>query len=58
MRDFVDSDNAKDSVNRRSRTGFIVLLKNAPVFDCSKKQESCETSSFGSEFIEMKSCCE
>ena len=37
---------------------LLFLLKNAPIFVCSKKQESCETSSFSSEFIEMKSCCE
>jgi hypothetical protein len=58
MRAFVDSDHAGDSITRRSRTGFIVFLNNAPIFVHSKKQGSCETSSFGSEFIAMKSCCE
>ena len=58
MRAFVDSDHARDSITRRSRTGFIVFLNNAPIFVHSKKQGSCETSSFGSEFIAMKSCCE
>ena len=58
MRAFVDSDHAGDSVTRRSRTGFIVFLNSAPIFVYSKKQGSCETSSFGSEFIAMKTCCE
>ena len=58
MRAFVDADHASDSVTRRSRTGFLVYLNNAPVYWMSKKQTSVETSSFGSEFIAMKQCCE
>ena len=58
MRAFVASDNAADSVTCRSRTGFIVFLNNGPIFVSSKKEGSCETSSFGSEFNAMKSCCE
>ena len=58
MRAFVDSDHAGDSITRRSRTGFIVFLNNAPIYWYSKKQTSCETSSFGAEFIAMKTCCE
>ena len=45
-------------VNRRSRTGFIVLLNNAPIYWFLKKQSGVETSSFGSEFIAMKTACE
>ena len=58
MRGFVDSDHAGDSVTRRSRTGFLIMLNKSPIFWFSKKQTSVETSSFGSEFIAMKSCCE
>jgi hypothetical protein len=58
MRAFVDSDHAGDSITRRSRTGFIVFLNSAPIHWFSKKQTSIETSSFGSEFIAMKQCCE
>ena len=58
IRIYVDSDHAGDSITRRSRTGFIVFLNNAPIFWSSKKQGSIETSSFGSEFIAMKTCCE
>ena len=58
MRAFVDSDHATDITNRRSRTGFIIYLNSAPIYWYSKKQTSVETSSFGSEFIAMKQCCE
>ncbi len=58
IRAYVDSDHAGDSITRRSRTGFIIYLNNAPIYWCSQKQGSCETSSFASEFIAMKSCCE
>ena len=58
MKDFVDSDHVGDSIDRRSRTGFAVILNNAPIFFCLKKQGSCKMSSFGSEIIAMKTCCE
>ena len=35
-----------------------MLLNNDPVFVCSKNYGSCETSSFVSNFIAMKSLCE
>ena len=58
IRAFVDADFAGDKLTRRSRTGFIVMLNSAPIFWFSKKQTSAETSSFGSEFVAMKQCCE
>ena len=58
MRAFVDSDHAGDMITHRSRTGFNIFLNCAPIYWYSKKQGSCETSSFGSDFIAMKSCCE
>jgi hypothetical protein len=58
MRAKVDADHASDTVTRRSRTGFLVFLNCAPVYWWSKKQTSIESSSFGSEFIAMKQCCE
>jgi hypothetical protein len=51
MRVFVDSDHAGDLVTRHSRTGFIVFLNGAPIYWSSKKQTSCETSTFGSESL-------
>ena len=47
-----------DTVTRRSRTGFIVFLNCALIYWTSKKRMSIESSSFGSEFIAMKQCCE
>ena len=54
----VDADHAADTVTRRSRTGFLVYLNSALIFWFSKKQNSCESSTFGSEFTAMKQCCE
>ena len=58
MRAFVDSDHAGEVTTRRSRTGYIIFLNLAPIYWFSKRQTSVETSSFGSEFIAMKQCCE
>ena len=58
MRAYVDADHAGDKLTRRSRTGYIVFLNMAPIYWLSKKQTSIETSTFGSEFIAMKQCCE
>ena len=58
IRAFVDADFAGDNLTRRSRTGFLIMLNGAPIFWMSKKQPSMETSSFGSEFVAMRQCCE
>ena len=58
IRAFVDADFAGDNLTRRSRTGFLVMLNGAPIYWLSKKQTSMETSSFGSEFVAMRQCCE
>jgi Reverse transcriptase (RNA-dependent DNA polymerase) len=58
MRAKVDADHTADTTTRGSRTGFIVYLNCAPAYWSSKKQASVESSSFGSEFIAMKQCCE
>ncbi len=58
MHVFVDADHAGGQVTCRSRTGFIVFLNNAPIYWSSKKQTSCETSTFGSEFVAMKQATE
>ena len=57
-RAFVDSDHADDTATRRSRTGFVIFLNNASIYWFSNRQTSVETSSFGSEFVVMKLCCE
>jgi hypothetical protein len=58
IRSKVDADHASDAVTRHSRTGFLVWINCALVYWMSKKQTSIESSSFGSEFIAMKKCCE
>ena len=54
MRVYFDSEHAGDTVTHRSRTGFVIFLNGAPIYWNSKKQTSCETSSFSSEFCAMK----
>ena len=58
IKSYVDADHAGNLVTRRSRTGFIVFLNNSPIYWLSKRQTGIETSSFGSEFMAMKHCCE
>ena len=58
MSGYVDADHATDSMTRKSRTGFIIYLNNAPIYWLSRKQLSVESSSFGSEFCAMKQCTE
>ena len=54
----VDADHASDTVTRRSRTGMLIYLNSSLIHWSSRKQTSVESSSFGSEFIAMKQCCE
>ena len=54
----VDADHTSDTITRCSRTGFLVYLNCALIYWWSKKQNSVESLSFGSEFIAMKQCCE
>ena len=54
----VDADHASDKVSRRSRKGFLIYLNCVPVYWWSKKQTSVESSSYGSELVAMKQCCE
>ena len=58
MRVYVDSDHAGNTITRRSRTGFVIFLNGAPIYWSSKKQTSCETSSFGSKLCAMKQAIE
>ena len=51
---FVDADHASNRVTRRSHTGMIILVNMAPIIWYSKRQNTVESSSFGSEFIAMR----
>ena len=55
---YVDSDLAGDNLIRRSRTGFVIYLNQAPIYWFSKRQNRVECSTFGSEFVAMKQCRE
>ena len=58
IRCFVDADHAGDAVTRKSRTGFIVYLNNAPIYWYSKRQGSVESSTYQAEFTAMKEATE
>jgi len=55
---FVDASHASDKTNRRSQTGILIFVNRAPIIFYSKKQNSVETSTFGSEFTAMKQAVE
>jgi hypothetical protein len=51
---FVDADHAGNKVTRRSHTGIIIYCNLAPILWYSKKQNTIETSTFGSEYIALR----
>ena len=55
---FVDADHAVDKVTRRSHSGILIYLNNAPIDRYSKKQNTVESSTFGIEFIAMRISCD
>jgi hypothetical protein len=48
---FVDADHAGNRITRRSHTGILIFVNRAPIIWFSKRQNTVETSTFGSEFI-------
>jgi hypothetical protein len=55
---YVDADHAGNLATRRSQTGILIYLNKAPIMWYSKRQNTVETSSFGSEFVAMKTAVE
>jgi hypothetical protein len=55
---YVDADHAGCRVTRRSHTGILILVNLAPILWLSKRQNMVETSTFGSEFIALKTAVE
>ena len=45
---FVDADHAGNVVTFRSHTGVLIYVMNAPIICFSKKQNTVESSTFGS----------
>jgi hypothetical protein len=54
LRLFVDSDHDGEKLTRRSRIGFVVYLKMAPIVWFSKRQPTVDSIVFGAEFVAMK----
>jgi hypothetical protein len=55
---FVDANHAGDTETRRSQTGILLFCNKAPIIWFSKRQNSVEASTFGSEFTAMKNAVE
>jgi len=55
---FVDASHATNLVTRQSRSGVLIYANKAPIIWFSKKQNSIKTSSFGSEFMALKTGAE
>ena len=55
---FVDASHAGDLLTRRSHTGYIIFLNNAPIDWFSKKQNTVETSTFGAELVALRTATE
>jgi len=51
---FCDADHAGDKLTRRSHSGIILFLNRAPITWFSKKQNTVESSTFGSEFVALR----
>ena len=55
---FVNSNHAGDKVTLRPQTGILIFLNRAPIIWYSKRQNTVETSTFGRDFIAMKTAVE
>ena len=51
---FVDADHAGNKVTRRSQTGILLFANKACITWYSKRQNSVEDATFGSEFIALR----
>ncbi|MGH3053464.1 MAG: reverse transcriptase domain-containing protein, partial [Gaiellaceae bacterium] len=51
---FCDAAHATDLATRRSTTGIIIFCNGAPIKWYTKKQNTIETSTYGSEFVALR----
>jgi hypothetical protein len=51
---FVDANHAGNVVTHRSHTGILIYLQNTPIIWHSRRQNTVETSTFGSEFVALR----
>ena len=55
---FVDASHGSDRATRRSQTGILIFCNKAPIIWHSKRQNTVEASTFGSEFQALKNAVE
>jgi hypothetical protein len=55
---FVDANLAGNVVTRRSQTGILIFVNRAPVVWHSKRQNTVESSTFGSEIVALRNAVE
>jgi hypothetical protein len=55
---FVDADHAGNLATRRSHTGIIIFINMSPIIWYSKRQNTVESSTFGSEFVALRTAVE
>jgi hypothetical protein len=55
---YVNADHAGCRATRRSHTGILLFLKRAPIMWYSKRQNTVESSTFGSEYVAAKTAVE
>jgi hypothetical protein len=51
---FVNADHAGNLVTRRSQSGILLFVNRAPIIWYSKRQNTVETSTFGSELVTLR----
>lgn len=51
---FVDANHAGNLVTRRSHSGILLFVQNSPILWLSRRQNTVETSTFGSEFVALR----
>jgi hypothetical protein len=49
-----DANHAGNVISRRMHTGILIYVQNAPIIWFSKRQNTVESSSFGSEFVTLR----
>jgi hypothetical protein len=54
---FADADWANDKVERRSTTGYVVLLNGTPISWCSGLQSVVALSTCEAEYVALSECC-
>ena len=55
---YVDANLYHDMITGRSVTGILHFINQTPVEWFSKKQATCETATYGSEFVAARTCVE